>query len=562
MNSMQYSAEQSGLSRKERRLAKKRARKSAANGTPPVIVDKSTEALWEKTRRFLAAEDGPGAARCLNELIASRPDVAQFQYTLAEVLLKQGQASEAYAYFKKAVELAPDNAQYWDRFGSCLAILNLNDAAIIACRNAVSRAPSQAQYSINLANMLANTNDAEAAVEVLDAVLAVNPNVHQAHFGKGNQLEVLGDFEGARKCYERTLEIDPGFFEAYLRLAETKQFEGDTDHVIAKLEDALTSQSMTHETRSRVLFAAAKMRQREKRYDDAFEYYDKANGVMREEVPCDREALHAQFDRLIESFTPEAVAAHADGGIDTDAPVFVVGMPRSGTTLVEQILSSHPQVAGVGELQKMDQTAGTLAAIKDGALKYPEDIAKIAPEALVPLAREYLDELRVKADDGARRIVDKYVFNFLNLGLIAIFFPRASIICCKRDPMDCGLSIFFQNFTASMANPFWFDLEEIGLFYRQHERLMEHWKSVLPIQMHEVVYEDLVADQEAVSRAMIESIGLDWDDACLEFHRNERTVNTASVWQVRQPVYKTSAGRWKRYEQHLDPLKRGLGLDG
>ncbi len=560
MNSLQAAATQPSLSRKERRLAKKRNRKSSANGTPAIVGDKALEALWEKARRHLAAENEKAAEASIRELVVHRPDLPQFRYALAEILLKQARGQEAYALLKDAVSLAPDNAHYWDRLGFCLGTLSLIDAAIVAYRNAVSRAPENAEYQLHLANMLCNANDAEAAIEAFDAAIAIDPKLHRAHFGKGNQLEVLGDFEAARKCYERTLEIDPDFFEVHLRLAETNQLDGDTEAVITKLESALESKSMTVETRSRVLFAAAKMRQSEKDYDGAFAYYLKANDVMKEVSPCDRDALRASFDQLIDAFTPEAFAAHRETGINTDLPVFVVGMPRSGTTLTEQILSSHPDVAGVGELRKMDQTAGTLAAIRDGELRYPRDVSKIAGAGLVPLGEEYLAELSAKAGAQAGRIVDKYVFNFLNLGLIAILFPKASIIYCKRDPMDCGLSIFFQNFTASMTNPFWFDLEDIGLFYRQHERLMEHWKSVLPVPIHEVVYEDLVADQEAVSRRMVEFIGLDWDDACLDFHRNERTVNTASVWQVRQPVYKTSAGRWKRYEQHLDPLKRGLGL--
>lgn len=561
MNSLQAAVAQPSLSRKERRLAKKRARKNSAVGAPVIVGDKALEALWEKARRHLAAENEEAAEAAIRELAVRRPDLPNFRYALAEILMKQARTQEAYVLLKDAVSLAPDNAHYWDRFGHCLGTLGLVDAAIVAYRNAVSRAPENADYQLHLANMLSNANDADAAIEAFDAAIAIDPNLHRAHFGKGNQLEVLGNFEAARQCYERTLEIDPDFFEVHLRLAETNQLDGDTDAVIAKLEGALESTTMTDETRSRVLFAAAKMRQSEKDYDGAFAYYLRANDVMKDVFPCDRDAMRVSFDQLIDAFTSEAFDAHRNSGVASDVPVFVVGMPRSGTTLTEQILSSHPDVAGVGELRKMDQTAGTLAAIKDGELRYPRDISKIAAEGLVPLGEEYLAELTAKAGADARRIVDKYVFNFLNLGLIAILFPKASIIYCKRDPMDCGLSIFFQNFTAAMSNPFWFDLEEIGLFYREHERLMEHWTSVLPIPIHEVVYEELVADQEAVSRGMIEFIGLDWDDACLDFHRNERTVNTASVWQVRQPVYKTSAGRWRRYERHLDPLKRGLGLD-
>jgi hypothetical protein len=233
-------------------------------------------------------------------------------------------------------------------------------------------------------------------------------------------------------------------------------------------------------------------------------------------------------------------------------------MPRSGTTLCEQIITSHPLVAGAGELRKLDQLVGVMTGLRNSDLRYPEDVAKMSPEGIAGLAANYLDALKPYAGDGTIRITDKYVFNFAHVGLISILLPNARIIHCRRDPLDSGMSNFFQNFTGKMSFPFWHDLGNIGLFYRQYERIMAHWHEVLPGRILDVQYEDVVADQEQMSRKIIDFAGLDWDDACLRFYENKRAVSTASVWQVRQKVFSSSVGRWRDYEKHIGPLQRAL----
>ena len=557
---MQAAAVQQPKSRKERRRARKLERKSTPGDTASLRLGDDVVKLWETARQQMVGEDIGAAEASLRSLVALRPDMHQFQYALGEVLLTGQRPQDAYEPLKQAVTLSKDNAYYWSRLGRCLVALNLLDAAIIAYRNAVTREPENADHHFHLASTLRNSEQTAAALEAFAAAIAIKPDHADAHFGKGNLYEMMGDFASARACYDRVLEINPDHFEVYVRLADMNQSLDESDPVIAKLEAGADAAEVSAENKSVMLFAAAKIRHREKRYDDAFGYYLRANTAMKEKYPCDREAMVAYFDELISSFTSDVFEGVADAGNPSEAPVFVVGMPRSGTTLTEQILSSHPRAAGAGELIKMDLIAGTLGSIKDGDLIYPRDVARIAPEHLDVLGQEYYSELCAKAGTDAARIIDKYVFNFLNLGLIAFLFPKASIIHCRRDPMDCSLSCFFQNFSGTVKNPFWFDLEDIGVYYRQHDRLMDHWRSVLPMPIHDVVYEELIADQETVSRRMVDFIGLDWDDACLNFHENDRAVNTASVWQVRQPVYKSSAGRWRHYEDHLDPLKRGLGI--
>ncbi len=559
---MQAAAVQQPKSRRERRRAKKLERKSSPGDVASMRPGDDVVKLWETARHQMVSKDMAAAEASLRNLVALRPDMHQFQYALGVVLLMDQRPQLAYEPLKQAVSLSQDNAHYWSQLARCLVSLKLFDAAIIAYRNVIAREPENAAHHIELASALRSCEQITAALDAFDAAIAIKPDHEGAHFGKGTLYEFMGDFSNARACYARALEINPDHFEVYVRLADMNQSLDDSDKVIAKLEEGAKAVEISAENKSVTLFAAAKIRHREKRYDEAFGYYLSANTAMKEKHPCDREAMVAAFDETISAFTPDVFKGLQDTSNSSKAPVFVVGMPRSGTTLTEQILSSHSRAAGAGELMKMDQIAGTLSAIRNGELRYPRDVARIAPENLDVLGQEYLSELRARAGTDAARIVDKNVFNFLNLGLIAILFPKASIIHCRRDPMDCGLSCFFQNFAGAMKNPFWFDLEDIGLYYRQHDRLMAHWHSVLPMPIHEVIYEDLVENQEAVSRRMVDFIGLEWDDACLNFHENKRVVSTASVWQVRQPVYKSSAGRWRHYEEHLDPLKRGLGIIG
>jgi hypothetical protein len=252
------------------------------------------------------------------------------------------------------------------------------------------------------------------------------------------------------------------------------------------------------------------------------------------------------------AFTP-AFFAERRGvfGSPSDVPVFIVGMQRSGTTLTEQIAASHPQVYGAGELEHIRRIAGM---IKIGR---PEStVRQLTSADSLALAGDYLRKVREIGGD-ALRIVDKMPHNFQYLGLIAILFPKARIIHCTRDPMDNCVSCFTQSFTGHHG--YNTDLRQLGLYYREYRRLMDHWRRVLPIPMLEIDYEEMVADQETQSRRLIDFLGLDWDPACLNFHETDRSVQTASRWQVRQPIYKTSVKRWKDYEKHLGPLKKALG---
>jgi hypothetical protein len=288
------------------------------------------------------------------------------------------------------------------------------------------------------------------------------------------------------------------------------------------------------------------------RYDEAFRQFQQANSYGRPEF--NHAAFEQYVTRLLNRFSADFFAAReaakADDS-DLDLPIWIVGMPRSGTSLVEQILATHPQVYGGGELTDWNRFVTELRTRLELATPYPECVSQVSDEILRDIRANYVHHLR-SLGPQASRVTDKMPTNFMHLGLIALAFPRARVIHCRRDPRDTCLSCYVQAFPT--RPPFCYDLADLAFYYGQYVRVMEHWRQALPktVAILDVQYEDLVEHQEQISRKMIEFCGLDWDPRCLEFHKNPRTVQTSSSWQVRQPIYRRSAGRWKNYTKWLD----------
>ena len=311
----------------------------------------------------------------------------------------------------------------------------------------------------------------------------------------------------------------------------------------------------------RLHFALAQLLDRSGAYDEAFAHFRRANDLRKEvDRRCgnvhDPAAQAVYTDRQLAWFTPEYFQRVRGFGSESELPVFVVGMMRSGTSLAEQIIASHPRVHGAGELRDISHLVGTLAQRLGGVSEYPHCLAQLDAAMTRALADEYLQRLR-ELGGNAIQVVDKFPTNFLYLGLIATLFPRARIIHCRRDPVDTCLSCYFQNFGEPL--PFKLDLAHLGHYYREYERLMAHWVRVSPVPIFELCYEELTADQEAVSRRLLAFCGLDWDEQCLRFNETARAVQTASALQVRRPMYRTSVGRSRHYAAHLQPLLQALG---
>ncbi len=546
--------------RKARRKLERMKRKQG-NGSQTVQDDATAaaDALWRKGDQEIKAGRYGAALKTFGRIAEMVPERGMAHYVIGHLFELTATARDAFPHLMKAAELEPSNPKFLRALGHCLGRMSLFDAAAEAYRKALEADPYNPDLHIFRGRAQFGAGDSAAAMASFKAALAIEPDHVTANFELGHQYEVQGEFGLARECYTKVLEIEPEKFEVHLRLASMGDAPSEEQaNIVERLDEVLASEELTDVQRKQYLYTGGKIHQRLKNYDKSFEQYVAANAIEAKEHPFDRDMYLEWFNAQVNSFTPEVFAHHDGAGDDTEQPVFIVGMPRSGTTLTEQIISSHPLVAGAGELGKLDQMLSMMQGTRNADLSYPRDVSLIGRDAIANLSGDYLKVLRAQGREDAVRITDKYVFNFYHLGMIAILFPRARIIHCKRDPLDTGISCLFQNFSSKSNFPFWHRLEDIGFYYRHYLKLMEHWHAVLPVEIMDVQYEEMVADQEAMSRKLIDFVGLDWDDACLRFYENRRAVATASVWQVRQKVYTSSVQRWRAYDKHLDPLRRAL----
>lgn len=540
------------------------------------------------------------AIEYLRRAAAACPAEPTVILNLAMAYREAGRLDEAKESFREAIRLKPDCAEAHNNLGSLLQIAGDLPAAVAHFREAVRLDPDFRTAHDNLAKCLSHMDRPKEALAHFLEVLRLDPHSPDAHFETGTIYQRISKLPEARRHYEEALRLRPGDADATANLGLVLQSEGKVDEAaawfreavalrpatsfayyylgemakagryqlsdddLAAMEVAAAAEGISAREASMLSFALATELDRRKRYDEAFRHYRRANELKREYAaewglvfsPSKHEDA---VERLIEFFTPQRVRELATSGITTEVPVFVVGMPRSGTSLIEQILASHPQVFGAGELMEIPEITDSLSGEQGRAARYPACVAEAGPGVLRRHAEAYVRVLTEMGDDAAR-VIDKLPGNFLHLGLIAILFPRARVIHCRRDPRDSCLSCFQQNFRNLV---FTSSLEFLGRYYRAYERLMEHWRKVIPLRMYEIEYEVLVDGLEEKSREMVEFCGLAWDDRCLTFYRTERIVHTASELQVRQPVYRSSIGRWKRYEAHLGPLFDALaGKEG
>lgn len=552
----------SSTNRKARRAARKAGKKISGavrtgDGTKPDLITR----LMADAQQHRNAGCLPDAERCYREAITAEPQFAEAYFQLGTLFQENGQADHAYGYYKQAVTLKEDNPAYWLQFGGCLAHMRERSAAVIAFERVVALLPNDYGALIKLGEALNADDRATDALAVYEQALQIDPGAWQAHYGKAEQHFALGEFAVAQEAYHKALEINPDCAAIYFRLVGMIEDHDALDSFIERVEQIIAKGNDNFRFFCQLHFAVAIGHRRRKRFDEAFTWFAAGNDLRRDACKFDQERYRGQIKSVIEGFRPEVFQTLKEAGSDSELPIFIVGVPRSGSTLVEQILSSHPHVADAGEFSKFGTIVRLLSVDRGNGISYPRSVGDLCPKALRALGEDYLGALQYQHSDQARRITDKQLSNIFHLGLIAILFPNAAIIHCRRDPMDTCLSCYFQNFREPKRLAWTNDLEDLGFYYRQYERMADHWRAVLPGRMFEVNYEDMVADQERMSRKLIEHVGLPWDDACLDFHKSERGVRTASASQVRKPIYKSSIGAWRNYAQHLTPLKKALGID-
>lgn len=464
------------------------------------------------------------AARKLYEQILDQHPTHPHALHYSGLLAYQtGEYALAVELIEKAIRIAPEFSDFYNHLGLARQALGQNEQAKRAFRTAIQ----------------------------------METGFFEAHNNLGIALQAGGRLADAQSAYRRALELQPTYTEAWLNLASCKHFESDTDTDLVAVKGLVDRSELPEVDRMRALFALGKIYDDLGRYDEAFHHYQEANRILDRTNDFDPAPFVEEIDRVIRTFDTDYFQRLDAHGDDSASPVFIVGMPRSGTTLVEQIFASHPLAYGAGESPALPKLIAKLPRLLDSRRPYPECMTDLSNgQKLQRAASVYLDALRAEAPQGVNSISDKLPFNFRHLGLIATLFPKARVIHVSRDALDCCLSIFFQPFTR--GHPYSSDLEHIGAVYAAYQRTMSHWRRVLPIPVLELSYEELVEDVETQTRSLIEFVGLPWNPACLEFYKTRRSVQTASAWQVRQPIHKSSRARWKKYEDQLEPLRTRL----
>ena len=481
------------------------------------------------------------------QAIAIMPNYAEAHSSLGNVLQELGRPEEAVTHHKQALAIRPDYAEAHSNLGNALKELGRPEDAITHYEQAIAIQPDFAMAHYNLGIALDELSRPEEAITRYEQALAIKPDYAEAHNNLGNALDELGRQEDAITHYEQALAINPDYAEAHRNLSKIKPKQEQ----VSIIEKLLKKPSLSETDEIHCHFALGNIHNNVKTFNKAFEHYNKANTLKRKSVIYDSQNYSANVDRLIKVYSNGYFQGTTACGSESELPVFIVGMPRSGTSLVEQIVSSHPQVHGAGELASFGRFEEAIAEQFKASNPYPECMALCNESVALGFSEKYLEELRNYSHD-AKRITDKMPANFARIGLIKTLFPKARIIHCQRNALDTCTSNFLNYF--AVGNEYSFDLLELGQYYLDYERLMAHWCSLFPTEILAVQYEDLVMNQEKISRQLIEHIGLEWDECCLNFHKNKRAVNTFSSMQVRQPIYAHSINRWKHYEKHLAPL--------
>lgn len=536
-------------------------------------------------------QQAEGALQLLSEAVRLAPDHADARADLALLLMLKGEPARAVEHWHARLEQRPDDAAAWHNYGKCLADAGQIDAASQAFERTLELQPRQVDTYAAYARALQKAQAMTRAGDVWRRMLAVAPKSSEAyqglaetqfhraeldacletyrqgvaavpdspelHMGFGQMLEDFGDKAGAESEFRRALALRPQWaiaIEGLLTLIRGQASADDIELAKAVLADP-QRQPQEHAMAG---YGLGKVLDAQGDSDGAFAAWTAANTGRRQQAgPYKHDRLVERVDRLIRVFTPSLVADKRLVGLDDPRPVFVLGMPRSGTSLVEQMISSHPDAYGYGELSEIAEITKRLPGALGSIQRWPEVAGELTGEVAKAEANRYLQAMQAKHATTSARLIDKAPMNFFHIGLIAMLFPQARIIWCQRDPRDVCVSIFAENF--GVQQRYATDLADIGRYYREYARLMRHWQSVLGGRLHAVVYEDLVADPESGARALIDAVGLPWDANCLRFYEHERPVLTPSRWQVRSPIYRGAVSRWQRYANHLQPLLDALG---
>ena len=464
--------------------------------------------------------------------------------------LDAGQHRLAIRLLRNAIKLAPDF--FGARIDLARALIekdDLNEGREILL-DAIELEPRLPYPRMLLGNLLSKAGRYEEAVVAFEAALQLDPDHGGSHSGMGHALKTIGRQEDAIAAYRNCARIHPSAGEAYWSLANLKTFRFSDDEITG-MEQFVEDKKLPEETRVNFNFALGKAYEDRGDFERGFAFYDRGNSIRRENERYDPVTTEVIHDRIMETISPELLEKNAAAGEPDPAPIFIVGLPRSGSTLVEQILASHEQVEGTHELPDLPRIIMEINKQQPHGESYPEALQYFSADELTQLGGQYL-ESTLRHRTGKPFFTDKMPNNFPSVGLLQLILPNAKIVNARRHPLDSCMGSYKQLFFKGQA--FTYDLIEIGEYYLEYQRVMDHWKSLLPGKILDVQYEEMVMDQEKQTRRLIDFCGLPWDDNCLTFYETDRAVNTASSEQVRQPIYSKSVNSWRRFEKQLQPL--------
>ena len=493
------------------------------------------------------------AVNWFNKAITQDPNFVGAHNNLGNALRELGQFREAVAAYRRAIEIDSTNADTYNNLGSLLIDLDELDDAVTYLTKSIEIDPRHREAYNGLGNALGFMGETDKAIGSYRKAIEINPGHKDAHNGLGNMLSDMGEIDAAIVSYRRAIEIDPGNANVYRSLSNIKNFS-EYDDDIHSMESLHSAENISNEQKMHLKFGLGKAYEDLGKYEKSMEIILQANHLKRASFEYSISEAEDLFRNIKSIFSLEFFADRKGTGNPDQTPIFILGMPRSGTSLVEQILASHPDVFGAGELHDLRILTSKISNT-DSSREFPECVVDLDSVALEKLGIEYITRIRNYSEDS-KYVTDKMPYNFLRIGLIKSILPNACIINCTRDPMDNCLSLFKNYFPKGHA--YSYDMTELGQYYNLYLDLMAYWKNTLPGFIYDLSYESLVADQDLQTRQLLDYCHLPWDDACLDFHKTRRKVRTASNAQVRRPIYKDSVKLWKQYENQLDPLRAAI----